>query len=175
MVSCSEQLKVQEWCKYDDHDKANILQEQFCSIFTNEPQGDVPEFESRTDKLIENLLITKEMVYKEISKLEPSKSCGPDEIHPKMLIELRDFISEPLAVIMNRTLSDECVPDDWKLAYVSPIYKNKGARNLSVNFRPVSLTSILCKLMESILRSHIMKHLINENQYGFVSQLSLSY
>ena len=78
---------------------------------------------------------------------------------------------------MNRTLQDGILPEDWKLAHVTPIYKNKGAQNLAVNYRPVSLTSIVCKLMESILREHIINHLTNlkllsNKQYGFLSKRS---
>ena len=163
--------------KYDDFEKANILQRQFCSVFTTEPIGNIPHFEQRTDKVLDKPTITSEMVRKKVEKLDPSKSFGPDEIHPQMLKELAAYISEPLALIMNKTLDEGYLPDEWKLANVTPIYKNKGAQNLAVNYRPVSLTSIVCKLMESFLRSHIMSHLMSEDllsnrQYGFIEKRS---
>ena len=61
------------------------------------------------------------MVSKQIKDLDPRKSLGPDEVHPKMLLELVDYVSAPLAVIMNKTLSEGTLPDDWKLAHVTPI------------------------------------------------------
>lgn len=163
--------------KHEDYDKANILQQQFCSVFTREPDGDLPEFEQRTDTAIDDLHVTKELIIKQINKLQANKSFGPDEIHPKMLIELADYFAEPLAIIMNKTLEEGALPNDWKLAHVTPIYKNKGAQNLAINYRPVSLTSVVCKMLESILRKHIMDHLVKENllsnkQYGFINNRS---
>ena len=163
--------------KHEDNEKADILQRQFCSVFTKEPEGDLPDFPKRTDTSISDIIITKEMVAKEIKRLDPNKSFGPDEVHPKMLIELSDHISEPLALIMNKTLTEGTLPKEWKMAHVTPIYKNKGAKNLAINYRPVSLTSVVCKLMERILRSHIMKHLVDLNllstkQYGFIGKRS---
>ena len=163
--------------KHDDRDKANLLQKQFCSVFTREPDGELPHFEPRTDKIMEDKEISVEKVYQQLKELDPNKSFGPDEIHPKMLKELAAQVSEPLATIMNKSISEGCLPTDWKKAHVTPIYKNKGARNLPINYRPVSLTSIACKAMESILRIHIMNHLENENllsnkQYGFINKRS---
>ena len=77
---------------------------------------------------------------------------------------------------MNKTLNDGNLPRDWKMAHVSPIFK-KGAKNIAENYRPVSLTSIVCKIMERIIKSQIMPHLICENllsnkQYGFINKRS---
>ena len=99
------------------------------------------------------------MLSKKIKELDINKSFGPDELHPRLLKELVDEISEPLCRIMNKTLTEGELPKDWKLAHVTPIYKNKGAHNLAVNYRPVSLTSVVCKLMETILREHITSYL----------------
>ena len=68
------------------------------------------------------------------------------------------------------------IPEDWKIANVIPIFK-KGDRDKCGNYRPVSLTSIVCKILESILRdrinNHLMKHdLIADSQHGFSSGLS---
>ena len=91
--------------KVDDREKADILQKQFCSVFTQEPDGEVPFFAERTNAKIEELNITGEMIRAEISKLNQNKSCGPDEIHPIILKKLSDFIIEPLMTIMNSSLS----------------------------------------------------------------------
>ena len=163
--------------RHEDHEKANILQRQFCSVFTKEPTGELPDFEKRTESVIGEIHITKEMIQNEIKHLNHNKSFGPDGIHPKMLSSLSDYLSEPLAVIMNASLREGSLPKDWKEAHVIPIYKNKGAQNLAVNYRPVSLTSIVCKMMESMIRKHIMEHLldqhlISDKQYGFVKNRS---
>ena len=149
--------------KHDDCEKANILQKQFCSVFTDELEGTLPDFQARTESQIDGIFITNKMVREKINDLDPNTSFGPDEIHPRMLIELVDHVAEPLAIIMNKTLISGTLPEDWKMAHVTPIYKNKGAHNLAINYRPVSLTSKVCKMMESILRKRIMKHLRDEN------------
>jgi len=70
-----------------------------------------------------------------------------------------------------KSLDESVVPNDWKLANVCPVYK-KGSRVQSSNYWPVSLTSQLCKLLESIICTavvaHLEKHnLIKDSQHGF--------
>ena len=159
--------------KFDDKDKANILQQQFSSVFTKEQHGNLPTLDTRTDKKIRHLIIIEEMVRKEIIALNVDKSCGPDEISPIMLIKLVDFVVSPLALLMNSTIDYGILPNDWKKAFVSPIYK-KGARNIAENYRPISLTSVVCKLMENFIKDAVLTHLIENNllsnkQFGFVS------
>ena len=113
------------------------------------------------------------MVRKEILKLNVNKSCGPDEMHPQILTELVDLVSKPLALLLNKTMNEGCIPQDWKMAYVSPIVK-KGARNKAENYRPISLTSIVCKLMESFVKDSTMtnmrvKNLLSSKQYFFIN------
>ena len=91
------------------------------------------------------------MVRNEILKLNVNKSCGPEEIHLQILIELVDLVSKPLALLLKKTIDEGCTPQDWKMAYVSPIFK-KVARNKAENYRPTSLTSSVGKFMESFLK-----------------------
>ena len=65
--------------KFEDSEKADILQSQFSSVFTHEPSGDLPKFEQRTEKTF-FLTITKDMVQKETNNSDASKAPGPDEI-----------------------------------------------------------------------------------------------
>ena len=102
------------------------------------------------------------MVRNETLKLNVNKSCGPDEIHPQILIELVDHVSKRLALLLNKTMDEGCIPQDWKMAYVLPIFK-KGVRNKAENYRPIRLTSIVCKLMESFVKDSIMTHMKAEN------------
>ena len=90
-----------------------------------------------------------------------------------MSIELTDDIAGPIALLFNLTIKYGIVPKDWKWAYVSPIYK-KGPRTNAENYQPISLTSILCKIMECFVRERVMKHLLEKKllstkQYGFIS------
>ena len=81
-------------------------------------------------------------------------------------------VRQPLATIYAHSLEERVVPKDWRCANVTPIFK-KGSKSLAGNYRPVSLTCILCKVMESIIRDAIVKHLAENklllpSQHGFM-------
>ena len=168
-----QDVKNPDSLKFGDKEKSDILQDQFCSVFTREQCGKIPTMDTRTDKRLSTLNIDVELVRKEILLLNVNKSCGPDEISPLMLIKLIEFVADPLTLLMNASLNCGVLPRDWKKAYVSPIYK-KGARNLAENYRPISLTSIACKIMEKLVKDVILTHLIDnkllsKKQFGFIS------
>ena len=81
---------------------------------------------------------------------------------PTILIELVDLVSKSLALLLNKTADKGYIPQDCKLAFVSPIFK-KGARNKAENYRSISLTSIVCKLMDSFAKDSIMTHMRAKN------------
>ena len=74
-------------------------------------------------------------------------------------------------------MSEGIVPDDWKCANVTPIYKSKGSKADCSNYRPVSLTSIPCRIMESCMKDAIVpflldNNLLNMSQHGFLPKRS---
>jgi hypothetical protein len=75
-----------------------------------------------------------------------------------VLKKLIDQVAEPLAEIMRTSLKEGVVPEDWRTANVTPIYK-KGSKSDPGNYRPVSLTSVSCRLMEGIIKDHVVNHL----------------
>ena len=111
-----------------------------------------------------------------INNTKENKSPGVDGIAPKILKETVEQISTPLAHVFNMLLQEGIVPFEWKEANIIPLFK-KGSRNKSVNYRPVSLASVICKVLETIIRDHMMdfliKHkLINPSQHGFLKAKS---
>ena len=88
-----------------------------------------------------------------------NKSPGVDLLSSKILKETVEQISKPLAHVFNKSLQEGIVPLEWKEGNIIPLFK-KGSRNVSVNYRPVSLTSIMCKVLETIVRDHIMDFLV---------------
>ncbi|KFV95512.1 hypothetical protein N327_11824, partial [Fulmarus glacialis] len=90
------------------------------------------------------------------------KSMGPDGIHPRVLRELAGVLTEPLSILYQQSWLTREVPVDWRLANVRPIYK-KGRKEDLGNYRPVSLTSVLGKVMEQIILSAITRH-VQDNQ-----------
>ena len=158
--------------RIEDKDKAEILQKQFCRVFTKKPDGELPAFPTRNDREVE-MNLNVDIVKKEILVININKAVGPDEIHPMMVKELVDYITIPLLTIMKKSLMTGNLPDDWKLTDVSPIF-NKGAKYLAENYRPISLTSISCRILEKIMKNKIMNHLIQKKllsskQHGFVN------
>ena len=82
-------------------------------------------------------------MYKVLNSLKINKSPGPDDIHPKILRELSRELSAPLKTLFDRTLNDGRLLSSWKEAEVRHIFK-KGNKSTPGNYRPVSLTSIVC-------------------------------
>ena len=151
----------------------------FSSVFTREASSlPVPEtkFNGTEGERLGQLVITPEVVANKINNMKDNKSPGVDGIAAQILKETVEQISMPLAHVFNMSLQEGIVPLEWKEANVIPLFK-KGSRNKSVNYRPVSLTSVICKLLESIIRDHLMdflvKHkLINPFQHGFLKSKS---
>ncbi|KAK4831147.1 hypothetical protein QYF61_015450 [Mycteria americana] len=116
-------------------------------------------------------IIQGEMVSDLLHHLDTHKSMGPDEIHLRVLKELAEELTKPLSIMYQQSWLTGEVPVDWRLANVTPIFK-KGRKEDPGNYRPVSLTSILGKLMEQIILSAITRHIednqgIKPSQHGF--------
>ena len=72
----------------------------------------MPVLDKKTEVNLPNINIREEMIWSEILKLNVNKSCGPDEMHPKILIELVDVAFKPLALVLNKTIDKGCIPQD---------------------------------------------------------------
>ena len=124
------------------------------------------------------LEISRVFVEMALNKLKIDKSPGPDKIHHRILKELARSLSVPLSIMYRDSIDKGYVPDEWKKAQISVIYK-KGSRSLASNYRPVSLTSIVCKTMERLIIDHIIEYmkensLFSKKQFGFISGRSTS-
>ena len=161
---------------HTDEEKADELNKLFCSVFTIENDENIPEPEMKHDGTkLTDVKVLKEDVEEKLAKLNPAKSPGPDDLHPRVWEEVAEEIAVPLTMIFNKSLQDQgVVPEEWKTANVTAIFK-KGNVTSPGNFRPViSSTSIIYKLPESIIRDHVMKYmddnnLMSEDQHGFRS------
>ena len=158
----------------DNSIKAKILAEYFSSVFTEEPDEQVPIPEQiQVPKKMPRPEIEEETVIKYLKSLKIDKSPGMDELHPRLLKEIAESIAKPLCIIFNQSVNSKSVPIDWKNAMISAIFK-KGNKSVAKNYRPVSLTSVVCKTLEKILRQHITDHmktnnLFSDKQYGFIA------
>ena len=77
-------------------------------------------------------------------KINVKKWQGSDQIHPKLLYELKNEIVKPLTMLLKLSLPLGIVPQDWREANVAPLHK-KSSKEKPENYRPVSLTSIIGK------------------------------
>ena len=106
-------------------------------------------------------------ILKLLNNLKPGKAAGPDSIRPILLKELRVELAPIIKVIFERSLQTVKLPADWCKANVTPIFK-KGDNSLAANYRPISLTCILCKVLEHILARHLDERgLLYDLQHGF--------
>ena len=163
---------------HNDSEKASEFLKYFSSVFTIEnTENGIPHF-PKQDYVAElnNIEITEAKVLKKLKLLKTNKSPGPDKMHPRVLHEVADSIAKPVAHIFCTSLRTKTLPNEWKHAIVTAIYK-KGQKTLASNYRPVSLTPILCKVMESFIRDAIHDHMISnalysDKQFGFINARS---
>ena len=154
---------------------AEVLNNFFKSVFTTEDSGSIPEmtdYNFRED--LKDINIKEEEIQQMLNKLQPKKAPGPDGIPPGILSAAAKELTRPLSCLFRQTLDEGKLPDEWKKALVSPIYKRKGSKTSPNNYRPVSLTCIICKIMEKIVRKAVMDHLhenniVTKEQHGFMS------
>ena len=172
-------LKLGDVMVTDNDQMATILNNYFCGVFTREDVGNVPQIPTMpVGSFIETIVFDKNKVLEKINKLKPSTAQGPDYITARVLKENSEVLSYPLSLIFEKSMNTGIVPQDWKLANVTPIFK-KGSKSLPENYRPVSLTSICCKLMETVIRDQINDHLtinylIKPSQHGFMKNKSVT-
>ena len=138
-------------------DKANVLNRQFKSAFSPITTEHLPDIGESPYPQMQNITVTVPGVEK-LLNLKPHKAEGPDAILPRTLNDFATEIAPVLTFIFNKSLSSSTIPDDWRTANVTPIFK-KGVRYLPSNYRPISLTCICCKIQEHIIVSNIMAHL----------------
>ena len=154
----------------EDAEKCELLNNYFTSVFTNE-QSEPPSFDSQVDNSICEIQVTKERVLKLLKGVNSSKSAGADGLHPRFIKETSETLALPVLILFNKSLSEGSLPDIFKRANVTPIHKS-GDKSLPKNYRPISVTPILCRLLETIVREFITQHIKTNNiiitqQYGF--------
>ena len=144
----------------------------FSSVMTkcSPLQSDLPVQCPKPESSIHEVKITEVKIAEKLRSLKGHKSSGPDNIHVNVLKNCAAF-SVPLAILFKRSFIQGYLPQDWRDANVCPIHK-KGDRSQAKNYRPVSLTSQVAKLMEKLVLEDVTTHLTENNtisseQHGF--------
>ncbi|KAK4814395.1 LOW QUALITY PROTEIN: hypothetical protein QYF61_018154 [Mycteria americana] len=155
-----------------DEEKSEVLNAFFASVFNSKtscsPGTQPPEMEDRDGHHNEAPIIQGEMVSNLQDHLDIHKWDPPIRV----LRELAELLTKPLSILYQQSWVTGEVPVDWRLANVTPIYK-KGRKEDPGNYRPVSLTLVLGKVMEQIILSAITWHVednqvIRPSQHGFM-------
>ena len=157
---------------HEPWEMVNELSNFFSSVFTAEDLETLPNPTKACQERLDCITVTEKKVKERLLKLKSSKTPGPDGLHLRILLETAEVIAAPLTVIFSRSLSAGELPVDWKLANITPVYK-KGRKESAENYRPISLTSQVCKVLETIIQDDMMTFfmeygLLSEAQHGFV-------
>ena len=163
-----------------DKNKAEILNEQFQSVFTKENLNNFPNKGKSPYSTMEDIKINSKGVHKFWKNLKPHKATGPDSIPSFILKAAADQLAPILTELYQTSLNTAgVVPQNWKDAHVVPLFK-KDERHLASNYRPVSLISITCKVIEHIVHSSVMGHfdrnkILTNAQHGFRKKRSCEF
>ena len=122
------------------------------------PPESIPDPYLNSTPVMPDIDISVNGLLKLLKNLKPGKAAGPDQLKPLLLKELRDEIAPVIKVTFDKSLQTGTLPTEWLTANVMPVFK-KGDKSLAANYKPISLTCILCKVLEHILASNIVKHL----------------
>ena len=138
-------------------EKAEEFNGQFTDVFNKNEHTQVPLLD-RSAPFMNDIAVSKDGVIKLLKGLNPSKTLGPDELHPRVLKELATELGPVFAHLFQQSMDTGEIPKEWSLANICPLFK-KSDRSLACNYRPVSLTCVPYKLLEHIVCSNIMAHL----------------
>ena len=155
-------------------DKAECFSSLFCEKSTI-PEEDnnksVPQLQRRTTSSCSTIVFWPSKVKKQLLGLDTTKATGPDDIPALVLKAAAPELATPLARLFQLCFDKGHMPAQWKCANVIPCYK-KGDKHTPGNYRPISLLSIISKVMEKLISKKMWKHLdehqlISPQQFGF--------
>lgn len=154
----------------------SVKSELFNNFFSEQSRlndGDKipPDITDLQNDGLHQVIITETEVEDILKTLDTSKATGPDLINPRLLKEASDILKRPLCKLFNLSLSKCYFPSDWKNANVIPVFK-KDCPSFVKNYRPISLISVIGKVMERCVYKHVYNFLLENgiitfNQSGF--------
>lgn len=151
--------------------KAEILIDQFQSVFTREDSAPLPTLNPPLRPDVPDINVDTNGVLKQLRELKPAKASGPDQIPNIILKNCAETLAPALRDIFQLSLDSGQLPADWRKANVSCAFK-KGDKHQAENYRPISLTSVCCKVLEHIVCSNLLayfdKHqVLTDLNHGF--------
>ena len=135
---------------------------------------DAPVAKSADSPISNNISFAPDVVYKALKKSKRTLSAGPDAIPSVFWAGVAETLELPVSILFTSSYIFSKLSYDWKNAIVRPLYK-KGDPYIVKNYRPVSLTCTICKVMERIVKDNLLhfaltNNIITSNQHGFIPQ-----
>ena len=157
----------------DPKTMANLLQDQYAGVFSN-PENDskkIPSSPNRSKVQIEDIEFSQKDIEEAIDEIKENSACGQDDIPAIVLKRCKQTLSKPILIILKHSINTGHVPAAYKKQFITPVHKKKS-RALPENYRPISLTSHIIKILERILRNKLVDHLVGncllcKKQHGF--------
>ncbi|XP_065675813.1 uncharacterized protein LOC136092020 [Hydra vulgaris] len=160
---------------------ATILNNYFSSVFTPLNSSlSLPTFEKRIFSVIDETSVLNRLnenyIQVLLSNINLHKPAGIDGIHPHVLNKCSSSLNVPITYIFIKSICEGRVPATWLEANITPLHK-KGSKLGASNYRPISLTSACCKILERIVKDCLTEYLsannlLSQNQHGFVPKKS---
>jgi len=167
----------------EDCAKANICNKYFQSVFTTEDVSNLPELRKSLNfvpPLISTVEFNSTIVCDYLSAIDDSKACGPDLITGFLLKLCAESLSVTLSYLYTESMKTGTLPRDWVTANIVPVHKKGDTECVASNYCPITLTSIVIKVMERMIYSQLTScleahgHILN-HQYGFRRHRSTTY
>ena len=160
--------------KYDDESMSNILQKQFCSVFSNpnDPKKKFTDINAVYDEPLEDIIFTPKDIDDAIKKIKINTSSSGDDIPAIVFNKCRIALNYPSLLIWQESLDTGFISPQFKYQVISPIHK-KGSKDVAANYRPVCPTPHSIKISERVVADRIINHLnrnnlLCKNQHGFL-------
>ena len=165
---------------HTDQEKADIFANFLSSVYVPDDTSDVPISPPPPRSFVppmNEIVLDEVLVHKHLSAVGSKLNVTPDSLPPIFFTKAAVGLAAPLRLIFERSLSSKSVPTSWKRAFVTPVFKRKGSRSTASNYRPISITPVIGKILESIVAEHIISHceshgLFDKQQFGFRSHRS---
>ncbi|EFA13460.1 LINE-1 reverse transcriptase homolog-like Protein [Tribolium castaneum] len=157
----------------DHTETANTLADSFATTYNLNINNNIPSFmPTSTFSGLSYINFTPDLVKSQLCAIKLNTAPGPDQIPPKLLRTCAASLSGPLAKMMTKSFLQGTLPYEWLQATITPLYKS-GDKLDPANYRPVSLTSTCCKIMEKVIVKELLTYirknnLIPEHQHGFL-------
>ena len=155
---------------YDKQSIANILQDQYTSVFSTPKETDI-SYPNACQNQINDIIFEEKDIIEAISTLTPNAAPGPDGFPAVLLKNCKEELAKPISIFWRSSLDLGEIEEIHKRNHITPISK-RGDQGEPSNYRPVSLTSHLTKIFEKVIRKKLVKYLndnnlFNPTQHGF--------